>query len=336
MDSGSEKKLSARIKRMSRRIFSRQVGVFLIFLVISTMLWFVTSLNEQVQRQIDYKLNIRGVPDTVTFINEPPSVITVNVRGRGTDLLRNMMGSQPVINLDFSRFAADNRFALSKRVLLDIIQSAVGDDRQVMNVIPDSIGLYYTSLPPVKLPVKVEVTATTTPSVCLYGPITASVDSVLVYSTVPVSRNMRYVSTAETHFNDISATTTKSVRIAVPEGFRAVPPVVDVTIRVEPVITVDRQIDIELVNVPSGVDCVLETSKVKASFRVPQSQKNKLPEIHVIADYSVVPDSVTQGKIGIQTSQLLPNVFLETDSVEFYIPSVSIEPSMSAHVKKKK
>lgn len=308
------------LKRVSRRIFSRQVGTFLIFLVISTLLWFVTTLNELVQRQIDYRLNIINIPDSATFITQPPTVVTVNVRGRGTDLVRNMMGSQPTLTVDFSKYAFDNRFAITKRALFDMVQSSLGDERQVMDVTPDSIRVSYTLLPPVRIPVKVAVTASTTPNVCLDGAILPAVDSVSIYSITPLGRSMRYVSTVDTHFDDISRTTTESVRISVPDGCRAEPPSIDVTIKVEPVVTEERMVDIELINVPYNKDVVLEEPKVRASFRVPRSQRTKLPEIHVVADYAAVSDSLMQGKIPIMTTQLLPNVFLGADSVSFFIP----------------
>lgn len=308
------------LKTLSRRIFSRQTGIFLIFLVISTLLWLVTTLNEQVQRQIDYRLNIINIPDSVTFITDPPTAITVNLRGRGTDLFRSMVGSQPSITVDFNKYAFGDRFAITKRALFEMVQTSLGDERQVMDVTPDSIRVYFTTLPPVRLPVKVAVTAATTPSVCLDGPILPKTDSVTVYSVTPLGRGMRYVSTADTHFADISETTTKAVRIVVPDGCRAVPSTIDVTIRVEPVITVDKMVPVQVINVPPTVDVVIEQPKIKASYRVPRSQRTRLPEIEVVADYAAVSDTLLQGKLPLSTTQLLPNVFLAVDSVDFYIP----------------
>ncbi len=313
-------RIGGAIKRISGSAFSHQLGIFLIFLAISTLLWMATALNDEVQRQLECDVEVTNVPDSVTFISEPPSTITLNVRGRGTQFMRYLLGARPSISLDFRYYSKDNRFSVSKSNLLELIRNALGDEQSIQAIVPDSIGVYYTSLKPIRLPVKVAVTATTTPAVCLYGAITSQTDSVAVYAIGPVAEKLRYISTEDIRFTDISESTTRRVKMIAPTGCRVIPDSVTVNINVEPIVTEVREVDIVAINVPSSVEqFLLNPSKVHASFRVPRSQRDRLPEVKVVADYNTLSKDYTDKKIGIRTTQLLPNVFLELDSVEYYV-----------------
>lgn len=308
------------IKRISGNAFSHQLGIFLIFLAISTLLWMATSLNEEVQRQLECEVEVTHVPDSVTFISEPPASIMINVRGRGTQFMRYLLGAKPSVTLDFRYYSKDNRFSVNKSTLLELIQNTLGDDPSIQAIAPDSIGVYYTSLKPIRLPVKVAVTATTTPAVCLYGAITSQTDSVSVYAIGRVAEKLRYISTEDIRFTNIAASTTRKVKMVAPTGCRVIPDSVTVHINVEPIVTEVRDIDIVPVNVPAGIEQFLLTpAKVRTSFRVPRSQRDRLPEVKVIADFNTLSKGYTDKKIGIRTTQLLPNVFLELDSVDYYV-----------------
>ena len=312
-------KIDTTIKYLSGNTFRRQAGVFLIFICISAVLWVVTSLNEEVQRHVDCKVNITHVPDSVTFIKMPPVQVEARVRGRGTHMLRSLFGSQPVVNIDFDKFGRDDRLVVTSRDLVQLVQSTIGDERLIQNLTPDSIVLPYTTLPPVRVPVKIEVTATTRPNVCLYGHIKANIDSVDVYSTGNLATRVTSISTSNLHLENIGETTVVPVKLIVPRGCRVIPDTVRVTINVEPVVTVTRPMTVTPVNVPHGMKVILSPDKVNVSFRMPRSQRDKLPEVDVIADFeSFNPDS-NQDKVAVSTAVWLPNVFIETDSVHFYL-----------------
>ena len=140
----SRNSFAGNIKRISGNVFNRQLGVFLIFVVISAVLWLVTTLNEVTQRQVEYKIQITNIPDSVVFVNSPPSDITVNIRGRGSHFIRDLLGFQPALNIDFSAFVKDSRIFVSKKDLTTLIKSDIGDGQQIQDINPDSISVLFT------------------------------------------------------------------------------------------------------------------------------------------------------------------------------------------------
>lgn len=320
-------RIKENLKKLSGNVFNHQIGVFLIFLVISAVLWFVTALSEEVNRQITCSLQIVNVPDSVTFINEPPKNITVGVRIRGTQLMQRLFGAQPSVNIDFNSFGRDNRFSVTRSAMTEIAQSFLGDESQVQSVYPDSIGVYYTTLPPVYLPVRNEVSVTTVPNIHLVSPVLLVNDSVKVYTAKGLPENLRYISTKDVRINNVDKTCVVKVPLNVPPGTRAVPDSVSVRIVVEPYVTEIKTLPVEAINVPHGKVLQFNPQKVKASFRVPRSMRTKLPAVRIVADYnSIADDSVRSEKIAINTDPWISFIFLDTDSVEYFITNESPTP----------
>lgn len=318
-DENSPSRINKTTSWISKNVFNHQVGVFLIFLAISTMLWFVTSLSEEVSRQITCRLQISNIPDSVTLISTPPKTVSANVRARGTDLLRNFFGAERVVNVNFNNFSRDGRLALSKNDLFELVQASLGDESQLQGVYPDSIGLYYTWLPPLRVPVKVEVTATSTPNAHISGAITALTDSVEVFMLPSAVHKIKSVSTADIHLNNLDKTTVVRVPLAPITGARAVPDSIDVRINVEPYVTVTRRHAVEAINVPKGYKVMFSPEIITASYRVPKSESGKLPEVHVVADFETVSDTVSNSKIALTTDPWISYIFLDRDSIDFTI-----------------
>lgn len=311
------------LHRISGNIFNRQVGIFLIFLVISAVLWVVTSLSDVVNRQIVCRLRIVNVPDSITLISNPPQTVSANVRGRGTLMLRNLFGTEPVVTVNFTDFSRDGRLSLSKNNLYELVQTSLGDENQLQGVYPDSIGLYYTWLPPMRVPVTVRVTATAAPNAHIQGPIVALNDTVNVYYLPSSTRKIKQIETADLHFDNITETRIIKVPLSNIPGTRAVPDSVSLKINVEPYVTVTKTHIIEAINVPKGFKMTLIPEKIKASYRVPRSEANRIPEVHILADYNTVDDSLSNSHIGLTTDPWMSYIFLEADSVGYYITALS-------------
>lgn len=317
MDENKSEKIYKKVWNwISTRVFNHQVGVFLIFVAISTILWFVTSLNEEIQRQVTCRVVVTNVPDTVTFISTPPTSVAATVRCKGTHLLRQFLGEEPTIRIDFRSYSHNNRLSLSKSNMFELVQSDLGDGRQVMAMYPDSIGLYYTSYPPFKVPIKVMVTATASPNMHIFGPVASTTDSVLIYSVNPNEHRRKAVPTVDVHFPDVSHNTTLRVPLVVPPGCRAVPDSVNVKINVEPYVTETRWLDVEAINAPDDVEITFTPAKVKTSYRVPQSRRLSLPAVRVVADYNSMQGD--NNKVEVSTDPWVSYIFLETDSVSYF------------------
>ena len=50
----------------------RNVLLFLVFVAVSALFWCILALNDSVTETFTVRVHLENVPDSVTFINQPP------------------------------------------------------------------------------------------------------------------------------------------------------------------------------------------------------------------------------------------------------------------------
>lgn len=274
-------------RRVRGRSVNRSVGTFLVFVLIAFGLWAVLSLNEEQQRDLRYRVEVTGVPDSLTYVTDIPRHITANVRGSGSALLRYDMRTDPVLVVDYQRFGTDGRLRVSPADLRTLITKALGGNVRVQNVSPDSLTQVYTDHPGVTLPVKVMAEARPSAGHVMRGAVSPDIDSVTVFSLRPLPSNVTSVATEPIAFDNLTGSMTRRVRLLAPKGTRVIPPTLRLTAEAEPLIFKRRRVNIDVVNTPDEMMMVTFPAQVEVSYFVPRSIYAMVrPDFHVQADYA--------------------------------------------------
>ena len=298
----------------------RNILVFCIFLVISTILWCVLSLNEEDQFDVRMPVKLTHVPDSVTIISTPPDAISVSLRAKGTQILKQSMGNPPSFDIDFRVYRHRNSILLRKADVNAIARAAYGG-ASILVASPDSINLAFTTRKGVAMPIKIDYQVTAGPQSTIAGRPTLSCDTTLIYSTGRIPSNVNYISTEPIRLTDLNRPTTTKVRLIAPRNSRVIPDSVDVTFNVEPLISKTRKVVIEPVNVPSGVKLITFPAQTEVCYMVPMSlYTNSDPHFRVLADYNSI--STRSNKIKLRLRDVpgeLQNVHLSADSAEYII-----------------
>lgn len=296
--------------------------MFLIFLAVSTILWFVMSLSDEEQFDVRLPMRISHVPDSVTLISPGPQTLSVSLTAHGTQMLKLQFGGKPTVDIDFRAFRNKGHLLLSSADLKGLVRSAT-DGSQVGVVFPDSINIPYTTHPGYRLPLRLDSKVSTGPNASIIGKPRLSTDSVKLYfpSGKSIPQNLRYVTTEPLRLTDVGSTFTTRVRVAAPAGARAIPDSVDVTYEVEPLIIKQRKVVIEPVNVPAGVKLITFPAQIDVYYMVPMSlYATTNPRFRVQADYRKI--SRSSNKLRLKLSDVpdeLVNVHLSADSAEYII-----------------
>lgn len=316
------KSLIERVVDLGHSRYGKDTLMFLIFLAVSTILWFVMSMSDEEQFDMRLPVQITHVPDSVTLISPGPEALSVSVTTHGTQKLRLQFSHAPTVNVDFRAYRSKGRLLLSSADLKALVRSAT-DGSQVGVVIPDSINIPYTTHPGYRLPLRLDSKVTTGPNASIIGRPRMSTDSVRVYfpggKTLP--QNLRYLTTEPLRLTDVGASFTRRVRVIPPAGARVVPDSVSVSYDVEPLIIKHRKVVIEPVNVPSGVKLITFPAQIDVYYMVPMSlYATTNPRFRVQADYRLV--SPSSKKLRLRLSDVpdeLVNVHLSADSAEYII-----------------
>ena len=315
------KELLRRAGEAIRSPRGRDVLMFMLFLFISAVLWGVLALNEEEQYDLRMPVRITHVPDSVTLLSKGPDALTVNLRARGTQLLKMSLGDTPGVNIDFRVYRSGEYMHLSNAELKALARNASGGS-QVSVLYPDSISIPFTTHPGFKLPVRANVQATPGPRASLSGRPRVAPDSVKLYALGGhLPSGVDYINTEALSLEAVEGQQTRRLRLLPPPGTRAIPDSVDVTIEAEPLIMKRRRVVIEPVNVPANIKLITFPAQIEVMYMVPMSAyTNSGPHFRVIADYRRI--SRKRSKIRLRLTdvpQNLQNVQLSADSAEYII-----------------
>lgn len=296
--------------------------MFLLFVVISCILWAVLSLNDEKQYDLRLPMRITNVPDSVTLISPGPEALSVSLRAKGTQLMKMTVGRMPTVNVDFRAFRSDGTVHLSATDLKGLVRNATGGS-QVSVVYPDSLSLPYTTHKGIRVPVRLDYKVTAGPQSALTGRPRLSADSVLLYTAGSAPDRADAVSTEPIHLLGIDKNTTQRVKLIAPRGTRLIPDSIDVTFEVEPLIFKSRKVVIEPVNVPEGTKLITFPAQIDVFFMVPVSgYRQSDNHFRVVADYRTIRQGAGSRNVKLSLINVpsnFQNVHLSADSAEYII-----------------
>lgn len=311
-------------RRMKDSAQFHNVLMFLVFVAIATIFWFVVALNDNITETFRVRLNIQGVPDSVTFITLPPADIHVTVRDKGTNILRSGVIKNPTVDINFRDYAHDGVLRLSHTDLTSELKADLGGAATITSASLDSLRLYYTASPGKRVPVVVQSDVRAASGYVIASEPISLTKSVKVYSMHDETDTIKLVRTRRLVKNNLSQTEVYKVRVVQIPGVRVIPDEVDVRVNVEPLVHREEYVDIDILNVPEGRGLLLFPNRVPVSFYVPMSRFNdtKVP-IEVTVDYEETRKT-DSSKLPLHLRRHGPgliNVELKADSVEYTVVS---------------
>lgn len=299
----------------------KSILIYLIFVVVSTLFWFLMSLNDEVQKDLSIPIRIEGLPENVTLLRNTPIVLEATLQSKGSSLIKYNFGNEANLSFRFNEIKDTNkRLKISKQLLQSALHTVLGQG-QLVSFKPDSIIVPFTTLPPHKVPVLIDYKNITTQPQYVISNIIVSPDSVNLYSQENISEKVNTVTVEKLSIKNVSDTTVLQAKIVTPSGIMAEIDTVDVKICVVPLITNNKTVPIFAKNVPAGRHLVLFPSSINVSYLIPMDYyKTDRVQIEINADYenrnsktSKIPLSI------ISNSSVIKNVTISADSVEYLI-----------------
>lgn len=296
----------------------RNVITFTVFLAVSTAFWFITALNNEVQKEFEIPLRINNIPNNVMMLSNVPLTLSVDIKDKGTSLLRWEWGKLPLLEIDYSQFQNNGRYiSMNNTLLTGLVRSAFGGATNIVEVKPDSLSLSYTTHQGVKKKIDIVADISVSPQHTLSGQLRLSTDTVRVYSAGNIPADL-HIRTDSVQLSALTDTTYIDVQLISPPGMKVIPETVRLMVPVEPLIVRRRSIPVQVVGEPDDVRVLTFPSTVEVSYTVPMSIYN-----HDTFDIAAYANYSAKGRKLPLTLSKMPasyrNVTLATDSVEFLV-----------------
>lgn len=313
----------SKVKQKATSGRGRSIFTFLIFLLISTIFWFMMTLNETIQRDYRLQVEIGEIPAGTTFITRAPQYIDVSVKDKGRALIKYDWGNPPKVRIRYSDFIkkGDNRIVINQEMLSNNIRNSFGSGCEILSIRPDSINLITTTRPGDRLPIFFDISTATEPQYIAYGGIQCKYDSVTVYSLNGIPSSMLNISTEHISLRNLTDTTTVEIPLQCPPGTRVEPSTVSVTIPVEPLVAKKRILPIQVVNVPKNVSIHIFPANIELGYLVPMSMfKNDAAVPAAVIDFRTINPGSTTAEVSItQVPDYYHNIDCNPSEVEYLI-----------------
>lgn len=300
----------------------RNFLLFIPFLAIAAVFWFIIALDDDLQNDYIVRIEIVNVPDSVTFISDPPASIHVNVRDRGTRIVSRAFTGSSVMKIDFRNFGKGGVLRVNSSTLQSYLRNTFGSSAQILSVSPDSISVEYTTAAAKEVPVVVAADIVPEVGKTIGGSITVTPSTVKVYSASAVIDTLQCVYTYPIVRRNLSSPLSLRISIKPIPGCRIEPSKVTVDVPVEPLENRSVIVPVDAVNVPATELLMVYPRNVKVSYLVPISSPDIMDDdFRVVVDYSDVGRYYGRD-IPLRLHTLPSNVVsatLEMDSVEYTV-----------------
>ncbi len=299
----------------------RSALTFLIFVGIAALFWLILTLNDSVESSVMMNVKITNKPDSVTFISDVPRHIHVEVRDKGSNLMRTAWLRTPTVNLDFRVLADNDQFVCSRSDMMVALKESFGGNASILSSSIDSLRLIYTSRPGKPIPVVVDVAAHAKAGFVVAGSPKSVPTRVVAYGPREVLDTLNRVYTKSYVESDLDESRSFTSDLRAVRGVRLIPSRVTVDINVEPLVAKEDVVPVVAKNVPSGESLLLFPSKARVSYYVPMSEfSSDVKPVRVVADYDEL--ATHKGariplRIEIIEGSLAVRPQLHTDSVEY-------------------
>ena len=290
--------------------------VFFVFFILSTLAWFIRSLNDTYVADLYYPVKYNNLPPNRILLSEPPSKLILRVRADGYTILANKLRFKRTLNYDVNAFSlyslsldSTSVYQLTRyaREKLTAELNSSSKNITILNIEPDTIFFNFARVRNRKIPVRPIITTDETMFArqhMLNGEINVIPDSVVAIGPSAIIDTLKFIPTEKITLNDLDDTTRKNVKIA------QIPRVKILQKKVKVIIPVDRfteseiEVPVELEHVPDSLVLKTFPKSVKINYLVTLSNfpKANAEMFHPYVDYRHIElNSTSKLKVQIDT-----------------------------------
>jgi hypothetical protein len=312
--------------------FRNKLIVFLVFVLLSTVLWFYRTLDDSFVANISYPVKYQNLPKNKILINLPPEKILLRVRGSGYSLLSSKLKLKTPLNFNINSFLlySQSNDSMSVFILTRYAIEALTDelnkknsDLEIVSISPDSIFFNFTRTKVKRVAIRPSIVSNG--SLCakqfmVNGPIYLSPDSIDVRGPAVIIDTLKFVSTKTIQLTELTDTFRKKIRIVENDQILMPFESTSITIPVDKFTELSYNVPILTRHVPDSFNMKLFPRSVQLSFNISQSYVPKISE----TDFRPYVDYLDLTENNNRTTNQLT---IKIDSVPYYVNALRMYPT---------
>lgn len=304
---------------------NREFLTFFFFLVLSTIFWLMTALNETYEREIGVPAYLVNIPKNVVVTSDMEDTVRVTVRDKGFALLAYTYGEgiRPInVNFQSAITRQSGYGVVSSQELMKMINQRFSGSSKIVQVKPDRLDFHYNY--GLSRQVSVKMSGHVVPGKSFYLARTRFwPEKVTVYGSKQALDSLRFVKTVPINITNFNDTVLRTVALETIKGVKIVPNTVRIGLYPDILTEENIEVSITAVNMPEGKVLRTFPQRVTVNFIVGASMFRSIsPEqFAVVVDYNEIIDHPSD-KCSIhlrETPQGVRNARLKMTQVDYLI-----------------
>lgn len=304
---------------------NREFLTFFFFLVLSTIFWLMTALNETYEREIGVPAYLVNIPKNVVVTSDMEDTVRVTVRDKGFALLAYTYGEgiRPInVNFQSAITRQSGYGVVSSQELMKMINQRFSGSSKIVQVKPDRLDFHYNY--GLSRQVSVKMSGHVVPGKSFYLARTRFwPEKVTVYGSKQVLDSLRFVKTVPINITNFNDTVLRTVALETIKGVKIVPNTVRIGLYPDILTEENIEVPITAINMPEGKVLRTFPQRVTVNFIVGASMFRSIsPEqFAVVVDYNEIIDHPSD-KCSIhlrETPQGVRNARLKMTQVDYLI-----------------
>lgn len=304
---------------------NREFLTFFFFLVLSTIFWLMTALNETYEREIGVPAYLVNIPKNVVVTSDMEDTVRVTVRDKGFALLAHTYGEgiRPInVNFQSAITRQSGYGVVSSQELMKMINQRFSGSSKIVQVKPDRLDFHYNY--GLSRQVSVKMSGHVVPGKSFYLARTRFwPEKVTVYGSKQALDSLRFVKTVPINITNFNDTVLRTVALETIKGVKIVPNTVRIGLYPDILTEENIEVPITAINMPEGKVLRTFPQRVTVNFIVGASMFRSIsPEqFAVVVDYNEIIDHPSD-KCSIhlrETPQGVRNARLKMTQVDYLI-----------------
>lgn len=270
---------------------SKQILIFLFFLILSGIFWLILTLNESYEQEIKVVYTIRGIPKNVVLTSNEIDTFRVTVRDKGWMIFQYLYKEKCSVIINYKSFDRGNGSGIvSTSEVRRLLSQQLESSTLISSVKPDRLEFFYNNGERKRVPVR-WAGHVNPEQLYFISHVQYMPDSVDVYTSREKLDSIKVVYTEPLNYTGFRDTLLIDCKLSHQKDVKVVPEHIRIGFYTD-VLTEESMegVPIKAINMPEGKVLRTFPPKVKIHFITGVSQFRTLrPEdFTVIADYNEI------------------------------------------------
>ncbi len=304
-------KLQKVLNRLTNRL-DRRFIVFSIFIVISTIFWFLIKLEEEYQSDIRFPVRFTNFPENKVLVGDVPREVQLEVRSRGYKLLEYKLNNiilPLVIDLNAYPLKLDSRddnggLFLLTRDLRYVIEKQLSTEVEVVEIEPDTLFFEFASRIRKQVQVVPNIKIEPAKQFMKTSGINIDPDSIFISGPSNILDTIIVIKTQEKAFTNLSENLDEEIALEELENVKYSRNTVRIQQQIKEYTEAQVSIPIEPLNVPDSL--ILrpfpEAVNLKCFVALDDYEKVIPAAFNAVIDYTTISNESDQLKIKLTES----------------------------------